>query len=124
MLMQTITLCDRVTVRLDAGRWWADGSNMLPHDERNLALRAARVFCRAADIPSDGMEITLEKQIPTCAGLGGGSADAAAVLRALQRHYGSPLSMQRCWTRRPRWALTCPSAWWAGRCWPRDAANG
>lgn len=92
MLMQTITLCDRVTVRLDAGRWWADGSNMLPHDERNLALRAARVFCRAADIPSDGMEITLEKQIPTCAGLGGGSADAAAVLRVLQRHYGSPLS--------------------------------
>lgn len=92
MLMQTITLCDRVTIRLDAGRWWADGPDALPHDERNLALRAARVFCQAADIPSGGMEITLEKQIPTCAGLGGGSADAAAVLRALQRYYGSPLS--------------------------------
>lgn len=94
MLMQSITLCDRVILRLDAGRWWAGGSDALPHDERNLALRAARQFCRAAGISSSGIEITLEKHIPTCAGLGGGSADAAAVLRALQKYYEKPLSPQ------------------------------
>lgn len=92
MIMQTVTLCDQLTIQLDTGRWWVNGPDSLPHDERNLALRAARAFCEATQHTPDGVEITLDKQIPTCAGMGGGSADAAAVLRALQRHYGAPLS--------------------------------
>ena len=92
MLMQTVSLCDQVTIRLDTGRWWADGGDALPHDTRNLALRAAEVFCHATGFTPDGMDITLEKHIPAGAGLGGGSADAAAVLRALQRHCNDPLT--------------------------------
>ena len=92
MVMQSVSLHDDVTLRLGTGRWWAEGPAALPHDERNLALRAARVFCQTAGIAPDGVEVALEKRIPSCAGLAGGSADAAAVLRALQRHYGAPLS--------------------------------
>ncbi len=91
MLMQTITLCDDVRIRLGTGRWWADGMDTLPHDLKNLALKAADVFFQAAGIDPDGVEVTLTKRIPSCAGLAGGSADAAAVLRALQRHYRAPL---------------------------------
>ena len=94
MLMQTVSLCDQVTIRLDTGRWWADGGDALPHDTRNLALRAAEVFCHAVGFTPDGMDVTLEKHIPAGAGLGGGSADAAAVLRALQRHCGNPLTTE------------------------------
>jgi len=95
MLMQTVSLCDRVTIRLNTGRWWADGGDALPHDTRNLALRAAEVFCKATGFAPEGMDITLEKHIPAGAGLGGGSADAAAVLRALQRHCGAPLTTEQ-----------------------------
>jgi len=51
------------------------------------------VFCDVSGKDPDGLEIRITKRIPTEAGMGGGSADAAAVLRALNRHYGSPFSI-------------------------------
>jgi len=95
MIMQTISLHDDVELRVGSGRWWADGPEGLPHDERNLALKAAIAFCRAAEIEPDGIEVSLTKRIPSLAGLGGGSADAAAVLRALNRHYQNMLSADK-----------------------------
>lgn len=63
----------------------------LPTDETNLCVRAARAFCEAAGYDG-GLRLELDKRIPTGAGLGGGSADAAAVLRALPSLLDAPLA--------------------------------
>ena len=65
----------------------------LPCDETNLCVRAAQLFYAKTGVFCDGLHISLKKRIPMQAGLGGGSADAAAVLRALNRAYDAPLSI-------------------------------
>lgn len=57
----------------------------LPTGPDNLAWKAADVFFRETNIPLTGISIRLEKKIPSQAGLGGGSSDAAAVLRGMRR---------------------------------------
>lgn len=64
----------------------------VPADESNLALRAARLYLRTAQIGS-GMEIHLQKNIPVGAGLGGGSADAAGVLLGMNHLYDDRFSI-------------------------------
>lgn len=59
----------------------------LPCDETNLCVRAAKLFFAKTGIACDGLHIDLKKRIPMEAGLGGGSADAAAVLRGLRKLY-------------------------------------
>jgi 4-diphosphocytidyl-2-C-methyl-D-erythritol kinase len=63
----------------------------IPGDETNLAYRAARDFLSYAGI-SDRISISLLKNIPVAAGLGGGSSDAASVLLGLNAMYSTPLS--------------------------------
>ena len=58
----------------------------VPSDERNLVWRAAEAFAAAANVTPE-WDIYLEKHIPVAAGLGGGSSDAAAILRLLNSHY-------------------------------------
>lgn len=92
-VMQSISLCDTLAfekkphngVSLDTG---CD----LPADDSNLILRAARAYFEAVG-SSFGVDIKLTKRIPMKAGLGGGSADAAATLRALNALNGHPLSL-------------------------------
>lgn len=99
MLMQTVSLCDYVSIRTQTGAPWSlrcenpDGQMLpeLPNDERNLAWRAAAVFFRRTGIPDSGIAMRIVKRIPSQAGLAGGSADAAAVLRGLNTLYGHPL---------------------------------
>ena len=95
-----IELADDVVVRtLRSGvtvRAMRDG---LPDEtvgppDRNLALRAAQAYMREAQWPS-GLGIEIEKRIPVGAGLGGGSADAGAVLRALDSLAPRPLGPDR-----------------------------
>ncbi len=62
----------------------------LPTDSENLVWRAADAFLKAAGI-SAGVKIHLEKQIPTAAGLGGGSGNAATTLLGLNELFGQPL---------------------------------
>jgi 4-diphosphocytidyl-2-C-methyl-D-erythritol kinase len=62
----------------------------VPHDERNLAWRAADRFRRAAGI-AHGVRIRLQKNIPVGAGLGGGSADAGVLLALLNDLTGGAL---------------------------------
>ena len=91
MVMQTVSLCDTVTITFSEGSRVQARSNLsfVPGDERNLAVRAALCYLRAAGREGLGMLITLGKKVPVGAGMGGGSSDAAAVLRALNRHYGA-----------------------------------
>lgn len=85
MVMQSTTLHDTVRVRVETGDHIAVRSSLsgLPEGEENLAGKAARAFFSAAGQSAD-VAISIEKRIPVCAGMAGGSSDAAAVLRALR----------------------------------------
>ncbi len=88
-VMTCAALYDEVTLESGVG----EGITMtcdcpdLPCDETNLCLRAARLFFKKTGVTCDGLHIGLKKRIPMQAGLGGGSADAAAVLRGLRKLY-------------------------------------
>lgn len=95
MIMQEISLCDKIEITPNtSGKIKLEIKNSnLPTDEGNIATRAAKLFFEKTGIDA-GCDIILEKNIPVCAGLGGGSSDGAAVLRALNQIYNSPLNMQ------------------------------
>ncbi|HEX8099172.1 MAG TPA: 4-(cytidine 5'-diphospho)-2-C-methyl-D-erythritol kinase, partial [Actinomycetota bacterium] len=63
----------------------------VPVDESNLVLRVAEALARRGDVHGFA-DVTLEKLIPVAGGLGGGSADAAATLLALNDLWGNPVS--------------------------------
>ena len=94
-VMQAISIRDDVEIDIETGKPWSleCATEGIPTDETNLAWKAAKVNCDAMHKDPGGITIRILKRIPSGAGLGGGSADAAAVLRALNRHYGDPLSI-------------------------------
>lgn len=97
-VMQSISLADRLVVAFEpAGETGVElrveGNSSVPTDEKNLAVRAARLFLDSAGI-TGAVRIDLQKQIPMAGGLAGGSTDAAAVLRALNRLTCYPLTAE------------------------------
>ena len=94
-IMQTISVRDDIEINVGTGKPWCIQCTRedIPTDERNLAWKAAKLYLDTMGKDPDGLEIRITKRIPSGAGMGGGSADAAAVLRALNRHYGDPLSV-------------------------------
>ena len=95
-LVQPITLADGVQARPGAElRLTVAGerADAVPRGEENLVLAAARALREACGV-SAGAELLLAKRIPVAAGLGGGSADAAAALRALDRLWDCGLSAE------------------------------
>ena len=92
MLMQPIELADTVTLLpADDLTLTTAGTPLLKADERHLAMRAARLLKEVTGYPR-GASVSVYKRIPVGAGMGGGSADAAAVLFGLNRLWNTGLS--------------------------------
>ncbi len=88
-VMQSISLSDVLDISFTQGGGikLSCSAPHIPSDERNIAYKAARRYMEQADI-SCGVNIDIHKRIPDGAGMGGGSADAAAVLFAMEEHFG------------------------------------
>lgn len=101
-ILQTVSLCDDVRAELrDRGAGGpprislsVEPFGVVPESPLNLAWRAAELFCRTCGVGGE-LALRLTKRIPVEAGLGGGSSDAAAVLVACDRLYGTGLPPER-----------------------------
>lgn len=93
MVMQSVSLADELTVTPARGGVGTAVSDLhfLPTGGKNLAQMAAAAF-RAATGLGGEVDVSIRKHVPVCAGLAGGSADAAAVLHAMNRLTGAGLS--------------------------------
>ena len=95
MIMQSVNLCDDITVALASnGISLNTNLHFLPRDSKNIAYAAAELFFEESGI-SGGAKINIRKNIPVAAGLAGGSGNAAAVLCALNKLYGLPMSWDK-----------------------------
>ena len=92
-LFATLDLADRVVLELrHRGIELVVRGAELPSGPENLAYAAAQAYLAAAGVGA-GVRVVLEKRIPVAAGLGGGSTDAAAVLRGLERLLGAGVDL-------------------------------
>ncbi len=96
MIMQSVELADTLTLTCnDTGELRVSTNlHFLPNNEKNLAAQAALRWWECENAAPCGLDINIEKHIPVCAGLAGGSSDAAAVLRALNQMEDARLSPQ------------------------------
>lgn len=92
-VMHTISLHDTVTIAKKADGITVSCSDpSIPCDEKNIAYKCAKAFFDKTGISDIGISIAIDKRIPSQAGMGGGSADGAAVLKGLNGILGSGLS--------------------------------
>ncbi len=96
-VMHTVSLADEITVgavpvkNASQIKLSVIGADFLPTDGRNLTVRAAELFLSRCGARAN-VSIKLKKTIPVAAGLAGGSSDAAAVLRAMNKIFGKPFT--------------------------------
>lgn len=96
MVMQSVALHDEIDISCVPGEGIHVTTDLkyLPSDDRNIASRAALVFFDHTGITGYQTDIEIKKNIPVCAGLGGGSTDGAAVLRALNTLFETKIARQ------------------------------
>ncbi len=95
MVMQTVSLYDLVTVtKIDDGIEVSTNLPFLPTDKNNLAYKAAVEFFNYTKI-KPCVHINISKRIPVGAGLAGGSSNASAVLKALNKLFDTKLSLKK-----------------------------
>ena len=94
MVMQTVSVRDEIVLKKTDRPGILASCNFpyIPTDGRNLAVKAAGTFLEETGHPEQGISIEMKKTIPVGAGMAGGSADAAAVLRGMNRLFGMPAS--------------------------------
>ena len=94
MVMQTVSVSDCIVLEpaQEPGIRASCSFRYIPTDGRNLAVRAAEVYLDAIGCKEQGVSLRIEKSIPVGAGMAGGSADAAAVLRGMNRLFGGKLN--------------------------------
>jgi 4-diphosphocytidyl-2-C-methyl-D-erythritol kinase len=93
-VMQSLELADRLVVSLTSDGIEVAGGPDLPPPRENLAYRAVEVLREKTGFRA-GVRVEIEKRIPVAAGLGGGSADAAAALAAVNHLLGLGLTSHR-----------------------------
>jgi len=92
-IMQTISLFDYLTISVLEGNKieLTGNSDEIPYDASNICYKAVEIFLKKIN-KNYLVKINIEKNIPVCAGLAGGSTDGAGVLYGLNKLLGSPLS--------------------------------
>ena len=95
-VLHSIALADTLSLRPAPGPFALSCDTPgVPADARNLAWRGAAAMADALGVTLDGWHLHLEKQVPSEAGLGGGSSDAVAAARLVARGAGAELSPER-----------------------------
>jgi 4-diphosphocytidyl-2-C-methyl-D-erythritol kinase len=110
-VMVPIGLCDILEINQQSGNdapllFSRSGLRLEDDPERNLCVRAWKLMAAERDLP--GVAIHLHKQIPVGAGLGGGSSNASAVLKALNSLPGTPVPEKRMEDLAARLGSDCP----------------
>ena len=92
MIMQTVSLCDIITVEESDNITISCTNEKVPCDESNIVYKCAKKLLDGKNLQK-GFKIHIEKHIPMAAGLAGGSADGAAVMKEINRIYKLGYSM-------------------------------
>ena len=94
-LMCCVDLYDTISITFNTKKISVTCANpKVPEDKTNIAYKAAAIFFKTLN-KHEGVKISIKKNIPVGAGLGGGSSNAASVLLCLNRYYGNPFSQKK-----------------------------
>lgn len=95
-VMQSVSVWDEIEIKKinKPGIRLFCNREYLPVDTKNTAFRAAQYFFQHCGITGQGLSISIRKYVPSRAGMGGGSADAAAVLHGLNRMFKTNLPLE------------------------------
>ena len=97
MVMKSVELYDEISIDCSGRKGISlhTSAGFIPRDENNTAVKAAELFRAETGAIPEGLTIHMNKRLPVCAGMAGGSSDGAAVLRALRRQFAPTLPLSR-----------------------------